>query len=145
MTDEQLAMAKRLVAHSSWRWKAGMRITGELGQPPNRPRIYGRILWANSGEPSMVEWHNHPAAKKTWTMETARMVGLKPDFEDYATAAILLRMAMEADPSLRAQRPADESEAGYGWALSEDLKCTYEDLGMEAAEALLDAWGDDAG
>jgi hypothetical protein len=51
----------------------------------------------------------------------------EPDLSDYATAAILLRMALEA-------RRAVNDRAAY--ELGED-----EDLGTVAAQALLAAWG----
>lgn len=75
-----------------------------------------------------------------------------PDLSDYATAAILLRMAMEADEDLLISRVRNftlydqDGLPPLAWALlGNDMEARTEpsdDLGTVAATALLNAWGE---
>lgn len=124
MTPAQLDRARRLVQSPRWRWVAGMVAFDST-------RLVKRIH-VQLG-PLEAQWDLDDRV---------------PDLSDYATAAILLRMAMEAGrngPGTwgSAETPSDDDG---GWILSRDsmkgerIGHENEDLGTVAAEALLAAW-----
>lgn len=140
MTPAQLDLARRLVAHPKWRWVAGMvademRLMGPEEVPVQLNGSNGGWICDDNPSPPFP---------------------MIPDLTDYATAAILLRMAHEADQTDRrhspvlvyaggvAAVPADRNMVWgchivpgdkHGWAESKDL-------GTVAAQALLAAWGE---
>lgn len=118
MTDEQIALARRLVACEQWRWVQGMSthdINPHGGEPCGGWVIEVGI--EGTENPDTTEWG--------------------PDLDDYATASILLRMAMEAiGGSVTGAHPLSGAwhfgnEAYGGWE---------RDLGTAAARALLATW-----
>lgn len=136
MTNDQLDLARRLVSHQKWRWVAGMQ--------PYPETLYGCVA-----EPGLDE------ERRLWDEQGWRPPAFYVDLTDYATAAILFRMAAEADTTPRADKTPRRvipdgtvpdwrpkiwachvSPPGqYGWVEEEDL-------GTLAAQALLEAWGE---
>lgn len=107
MTPDQLDGARRLVAHPKWRWVDGMAACPWGDSRSERIHL---VRTPDGIEPS---WG---ANEKQWYGLTPEAV---PDLSDYATAAIVLRMAMDT--------PRKK------W-------CDHPDLGTSAAMALLAAW-----
>lgn len=160
MTPAQLDLARRLVSSNKWRWVAGMRVCGEFGHymlRTNNRKLHGRIVNAHDDGIRLIEWEEEDA-RKTWSAEAAAEV-LSVDLDDYATAAILLRCAMEATNEKQggawariAAEDFDENDTPRvpaGWLiewmvanLDEGIGGGQADLGTVAATALLAVWGE---
>lgn len=132
MTPDQLDLAKRLVACSQWRWVPGMRehfgcrrldYTDESGEE----------AWWNPDRIEIVQyvWPAHRAHDGS--------TPFLPDLSDYATAAILLRLAMEANCEV-AYPPTAEL---HHWAIYGDMPSSDPDLGTASARALLSVWSEE--
>lgn len=120
MTPAQLDLARRLASHPKWQWLPG------LAACPWGDDRSERIHIATTPNGPTPCWG---ANEKQWydLLPTAA-----PDLTDYATAAILLRMAMEAG-----RPPAPISRA-----LGDDGEVFEIYDGTVAATALLAAWGE---
>lgn len=129
MTPDQLDLARRLCAHPKWRWVAGMLID------------YPEALGGSGGRVDHV-WPHHkhgPPEYEVWFEGAGPYapVGGVPVLDDFATAAILLRMATEAGMDVndgprfgRWENVPDTSQWNFVEA----------DPGTVAAHALLAAW-----
>lgn len=114
MTDEQIELARLLVPCEQWRWVVGMMMADSLKpkSPSDRMRLEEGI-----GRPIPGCW--------------------LPDLSDYATVAILLRMAMEIQGVARL-RPVTPIHGTPRWSIGETWMDP--DLGTAAAKTLLAAW-----
>lgn len=123
MTKQQTALAARLVAHPRWQWVAGM-LAGQDGF---------RVV-DDAGK-------NVDDVIPLWAMATSARL---PRLDDFATAAILLRMAMEDGEAFVSAHTAHLEDDV--WRLyNEQLPRTWpegRDLGTVAATALLACWGE---
>lgn len=132
MTPAQLDLARRLVAHPKFRWVEGMLAQEAGNTAAGRVTSY---LPSAPGGPKIAVARGVMGADEEWYCADAL-----PDLSDYATAAILLRMAMEAqEPEAVAGRLAYYSPALWNVGVEENPEPT--DLGTVAATALLAAWG----
>lgn len=139
MNDEQTALAKRLVAHEKWRWVEGMAAIGgrRVSEVDRRGQAY-TVEETYDGESNLVY---------------SRTEVYELHINDYATASILLRMAMEACaklPQPGRTYPGPVPSVGLlsgAWSFSPDdhehrhQEFEGVDLGTVAAQALLAAWG----
>lgn len=124
MTEEQLAVARRLVACEQFEWRAGMQMHYNLntgGYAPVRIiQVEGGWLYVRGGE------------------DRHRATDGDLNIADYATAAILLRDALEAE-ALETVSCIDEWV--LDWPSSGPIPAQAdEDLGSAAALALLAIW-----
>jgi hypothetical protein len=123
--DEKLktALARRLVSAKQWRWVVGMET--------DRGGTVDESTLGDLGTLFDGEWQS--------------LNGQLPDLGSYSTAAILLRMAMEAwryGPHFAVAESSDDGEDG-GWLISQYGRRTGwedKDLGTVAATALLAVW-----
>lgn len=123
MTDDQLGLSRRLVACEQWRCVRGMIVTPgcivvmtKNGQVAVRSQADGKTYWYSRAE-------------------------CVPDLSDYATAAILLRMAMESNEDVTPEQHADNLHKwGVDWGHGPGFEPGEGDLGTTAARVLLAIW-----
>ena len=123
MTDEQLGLARRLVACEQWSWVYGMTYVGLRHQRTATTELLTSLVQYKNVFPT-----NLSLCTEAW-----------PDLADYATAAILLRVAMEANgPGAECMIRGKTPIHPVRWAVS--LAYNHADLGTAAATALLAIW-----
>lgn len=128
--QQQIDVARRLVAHPKWQWRAGTRVHDDHGD-------FGRIRTSIGGR-ILIDWESAEGQQRTWDPISASQ-SLLPDLEDPGTSGVLtfLWLAAISDRSRRlaemtvAQR--DEMHRYIGAAM-----CDPE--GITAAEAMLGLW-----
>ena len=143
MTEEQLGLARRLVACEEWRWVPGM--LDKYGIRYLGGEADGQMAWADSVDTGAT-------VRYVWP-EHLTVTPFLPDISDYATAAILLRMAMENMYEADCYIEGDKDGAPeFVWAFDfgKDIKDAVQyltmapDLGTAAGRALLVVWEYDA-
>ena len=148
MTPDQLAKSKQLVAHSMWTAWELQQFSDARFRGVDQNIAKGKVRPHRRG-------HYQKRARSLTQMpilwvyvEGSSPHEYVPDLSDYATAAILLRMAMEmaanageVDTECRTDKHGD-----LWWAImcmaSNELCKSSDDLGTAAATALLAIWGE---
>lgn len=127
MTPEQFELARRLVVHQEWKWVHGMQV---LVIDPEGVAAEERIAREDRREPDVdaQRWPERLEVVELIERHTDGWTPL-PDLADFATAAILLRLAIDEC------RLPDEV-AG----LLTPYRQEGRDLGVVVAEWLLLGW-----
>jgi hypothetical protein len=147
MTEEQIELARALVACEQWDFE---KLRGGSVVP----------LYGNSGATDRIAGFDD-AYMQCWTENPGRGCWIRyrrdryltpedghngnrviPDLSDYATAAILLRMALEFDPGRTAGSVYSPDLQDPYWDIDLLENFRDKDLGTAAARALLAVWGD---
>jgi hypothetical protein len=130
MDSAPTALARRLVAAKQWRWVAGMQAQGHGYDDLTYTDTTTPQGWEGSTRVLDAERDGYARDADGYRVVAPDAV---PDLSDYATAAILLRMAIETG------HYADGSGInGALWRIGTGHYDT--DLGTVAATALLAAW-----
>lgn len=134
MTDEMIALSRRVVACRGWRWRAGM--LSHHGE---------RQLWCSETE---YEWSSPSFSEAAMDWRRARFAGSRqlPDLTDPATLGCLLALVRETWGCVVVTSPDyDEDEVGcQGWNVTswravETVRWLPIGVGATEAEALVAA------
>lgn len=147
-------LARELVAHSRWRWRAGMRVRSVVTSCRDLERPVTCVLYPdcacstrgtiNGYEPPIagrvsVAWDGGVVDSRT---DPAR---ISPDLADDATAGVLLGMLRAQVAGVQVTTDDRDDRWTIAWAHRDDLRTGYAEhgstLGAALAAALLSAWG----
>jgi hypothetical protein len=141
MTETELELARRLVAHRRWTWMAGMRVLASAG---HNGKV--RII-------SCDEWYTHECdtQKSEWTLpccpddsDEVSAADYAPDLSDPATQGCLWAMLRET--GRRFEVWAEEWGTHcvtFGQPFPACRKANGDTLGEALARALLSVWGEE--
>lgn len=138
MTPDQLELARRLVAHERWEWKAGMLAHSDGLAAAGYHNI--RAKGDQEDEENFSGWHGG-----SWGADD---FGMAPDLTDDATGGVLLGVLRADAHDVRMEWDSDYGiNDRDGWSLTFDGRVLVQfapAMAEAAARALLAVWDAEA-